>query len=121
VIFVYIFRQQSLRCFTVLFNLFSNIPQFYVLDKSNAARTLSKFLCSLSVPTIVSFELDDDCVLTNIFNDDGLLFPESIHLTDIRITLFQFEHCICLLNQFGSQLCSFVVNMMFVTVSWYFF
>ncbi|CAF1686998.1 unnamed protein product [Rotaria magnacalcarata] len=100
------------RCFT----LFSNIPQFSVLDKSNAARTISKFLRSLFVPSIVSFELDDDCILTNIFNDDDLFFPESIHLTYIRITLFEFKHCICLLNQLGSQLCSFVVNMMFVSV-----
>ncbi len=68
------------------------------------------------MPSIVSFELHDDCILTNIFNDDGLFFPESINLTHIRIILFQFEHCICLLNQFGSQLCSFVVNVMFVSV-----
>jgi hypothetical protein len=68
------------------------------------------------VPSIISFELDDDCILTNIFNNDGLFFPESIHLTHIRITLFQFEHCIYLLNQLGSQLCSFVVNVMFFFV-----
>ncbi|CAF3704826.1 unnamed protein product [Rotaria socialis] len=59
----------------------------------------------------------DDCILTNIFNDDDLFFPESIHLTHIRITLFKFEHCICLLNQLGSQLCSFAVNVMFVSAS----
>ncbi|CAF3562076.1 unnamed protein product [Rotaria socialis] len=93
------------------------VPKNGWIPMSNAARTLSKFLCSLSVPSIVSFELEDDCILTNIFNDDDLFFPESIHLTHIRITLFKFEHCICLLNQLGSQLCSFVVNVMFVSAS----
>jgi hypothetical protein len=61
--------------------------------------------------------MDADCVLAKIFNNDGLLFPGSIHLTDIRIALYEFEQFICLLNQFGSQLYSFVVNMMSVSVS----
>jgi hypothetical protein len=63
--------------------------------------------------SIVSFELDDDCILLNIFNDNSLFLRESIHLSHIRITLFQFDHWICLLNRLGSHLCSLTVNIMF--------
>jgi hypothetical protein len=63
--------------------------------------------------SVVSFELDDDCVLQNIFTDE-LFFHQSIHLTDIRITLFEFEQCICLLNQLSSQLSSLTVSVMSV-------
>ncbi|CAF1300487.1 unnamed protein product [Rotaria magnacalcarata] len=66
--------------------------------------------------SIVSLELDDDCILPDIFNEDGLFFRELIHLTHIRITLFRFKHSICLLNQLGSQLCSLAVNIMFVSL-----
>ncbi|CAF4270243.1 unnamed protein product, partial [Rotaria magnacalcarata] len=59
--------------------------------------------------SIVSLELDDDCILPDIFNEDGLFFRELIHLTHIRITLFRFKHSICLLNQLGSQLCSLAI------------
>ncbi|CAF2895674.1 unnamed protein product [Rotaria sp. Silwood2] len=96
--------------------LFSNIPQFVIMNKSSSARILSTFLCSSVMHSIVSFELDDDCILLNMFNDDSLFFHESIHLTHIRITLYRFEHCICLLNRLNSQLCSFTVNIMFVSL-----
>jgi hypothetical protein len=61
--------------------------------------------------SIVSFELDDACILPSIFDDRGLYFPQ---LTHIRITLCYFDHCICLLKQIGSQLHSFAVNIVYV-------
>jgi hypothetical protein len=64
--------------------------------------------------SIVSFELDDDWFLREIFNDDGLFLPQSIQLTHIRITLHRFEHCVRLLNQLGSQLYSFAVSIIYV-------
>jgi hypothetical protein len=66
--------------------------------------------------SIVSFELDDNFVLPNVLNDDGWFFPQSIQLTNIRITLYYAVHCIGLLNKLGSQLCSLAVSVMYVTV-----
>ncbi len=96
--------------------LFSTIPQFVLLNNNDSARILSKFLCSSIIRSIVTFELDDDCVLLDVFNDSWLFFPQSIQLTDIRVTLFQFDHCICLLNQLDFQLCSFAVSIMNVSL-----
>jgi hypothetical protein len=64
--------------------------------------------------SIVSFELDDACILPNIFDNRELFFPESNELTDIRITLYDFDHCISLLKQLGSKLYSFVVSILYV-------
>ncbi|CAF5108719.1 unnamed protein product, partial [Rotaria sp. Silwood1] len=63
--------------------------------------------------SMVSFELDDDCILPNIFYDREF-FPQSIQLTHIRITLCYFEDCICLLKQLGQQLDSFIVSIVYV-------
>jgi hypothetical protein len=63
--------------------------------------------------SIVSFELDDDCILPNIFNDRELFFPQSIQLRHIRITLCYFDHCIYLLKQVGPQLYSFIVSILY--------
>jgi hypothetical protein len=63
--------------------------------------------------SIVSFELDDTCILPSKFDDRGLYFPQSNQLTHIRITLRYFDYCICLLKQIGSQLHSFSVNIVY--------
>jgi len=63
--------------------------------------------------SIVSFELDDACILPSIFDDRGLYFPQSNQLTHIRITLYYFGQCIILLIQIGSQLHSFAVNIVY--------
>ena len=61
--------------------------------------------------SIISFELDDDCILPKLANNDELFFPQSPHLTHIRVTLRFFDECIHLLNQLGSQLHSFTVSL----------
>ncbi|CAF3597026.1 unnamed protein product [Rotaria sp. Silwood1] len=67
--------------------LFSIIPQLILLHKYIRAQILSTFLCSSYIRSIVSFELDDDYILRDAFNDDELFFAQSIQLTHIRITL----------------------------------
>jgi hypothetical protein len=95
--------------------LFSIIPQFLRVDESFGGDILS-IISSSFMRSIVSFELDHDYILTDVLNDDGLFFPQSLKLTHIRITLCRFEHCVRLLNQLGSQLCSFSVSIIYVYI-----
>ena len=96
--------------------LVSIIPQLCLFHYSVAAQALSALLCSSYVHSIASFELDDKYILHTAFNGETVLLPESINLTHLRITLFHFEHCVHLLNQLGSQLVSFEVNIVYVFV-----
>jgi hypothetical protein len=66
--------------------------------------------------SIVSFELDEDCVLPKLVSDDDLFLSQSPHLTHIRVTLNDFDNCIRLLNQLGSQLHSFAVNITYTVI-----
>ncbi|UJR17975.1 hypothetical protein I4U23_004875 [Adineta vaga] len=77
---------------------------------------LCTFVHSSIIQTIKSFELDEDCTLTDIINENNLLMKNSNNLTDIRISLHQYEHFICLLNQFGSQLHTLIISMMYVNL-----
>jgi hypothetical protein len=61
--------------------------------------------------SVQSFELDDICMLAGSPWDDGLRFDQAIRLTHIHISFFKFRECIYLLNQLGSQLHSFTVNI----------
>jgi len=61
--------------------------------------------------SIISLELDKDCILPRLVSDDDLFFPQSPHLTHICVTLRRFDDCIHLLNQLGSQLQSFAVSL----------
>jgi hypothetical protein len=63
--------------------------------------------------SIVSFELDDICILPDVFNNGELFFPQSIQLTHIRIALTRFDHCVHLVSQLGPQLYSFSVNIVY--------
>jgi hypothetical protein len=100
-----IFHREPLSCI---------IPQFVRLEGTVGGRILSAVRCSSLMRSIVSFELDDDCILPSIINADGLFFPQSIQLTHIRITLNEFDDCVYLLNQLGSQLCSFTISIVHV-------
>ncbi len=90
------------------------IPQFVRLEGTVSDRILSSVRCSLLMRSIVSFELDDDCIFPTIIDANGLFFPQSIQLTHIRITLNEFDDCVYLLNQLGSQLCSFTISLVHV-------
>ncbi|CAF1371745.1 unnamed protein product [Rotaria sordida] len=64
--------------------------------------------------SIVSIEVDDGYMLSNIFNDHKVFFPQSNQLTHIRITLCYFEDCVGLLEQLGTQLYLFNVSIVYV-------
>ncbi|CAF1294371.1 unnamed protein product [Rotaria sordida] len=97
--------------------LCSMIPQFVQsYDCFGGMQGLSDLHCSSLMRSIVSFELDDDYILPHLMNSDGLFFPQSIQLTHIRITLREFDLCVYLLSQLGSQLCSFAISILFVSV-----
>ncbi|CAF1116750.1 unnamed protein product [Rotaria sordida] len=93
--------------------LVSTVPHFVRLNGSGSDEVLYSFCSSILMRSIVSFELDDGCILPNIFYDREF-FPQSIQLTHIRITLCYFEDCICLLKQLGQQLDSFIVSIVYV-------
>jgi hypothetical protein len=65
--------------------------------------------------SVQSFELDDRCMLVESLGDDELRFDQVIRLTHIRISFFDFNQCIHLLNQLGSQLHSFTVNIEYIS------
>jgi len=67
--------------------------------------------------SIISFELDPDCVVSISPSDEGLFFSQSPNLNHISITLSQFHDCVHLLNQLGSQLYSFAVSIIHVRLS----
>ena len=92
--------------------MFSTAPQFTQPNES-AGEILSSFCYSSIMHSIVSLEVDDTCALPSIFNDRMLYFPESNRLTHIRITLYYFDYCVCLLTQIGPQLHSFTVSIVY--------
>jgi hypothetical protein len=51
---------------------------FFWLDDSNGGRILSNFRCSLPIRSILSFELDDECISAVEPNDDEKLFAQTI-------------------------------------------
>jgi hypothetical protein len=102
-----VFHSVSLSCV---------IPQFVRLEGSVGDRIISTVRCSTFMRSIVSLELDMYCILPDVMNPDGLFFPQSIQLSHIQITLNEFDDCVHLLTQLGSQLCSFAVSIVDVYV-----
>ncbi|CAF4263237.1 unnamed protein product [Adineta steineri] len=96
--------------------LFSILPQLFDYEDIDMGRKISAFRCSSLMRSVISFELDDDCILPKLLTSDELFFPQSPHLSHLRITLWSFAECIRLLRQLGSQLHSFVVHMSFICI-----
>ena len=94
--------------------LFSLVPQLFYHSDSVTDKFLSYFRNSLIMDSIVYFEYDDNCALPVPSIDQGLLFPRSSHLTDVRITLRSFDDCLRLLKQLDAQLCSLSVSIVHV-------
>ena len=61
--------------------------------------------------SIQSFELDDTCCLADYVGNNQSRFDQASRLTHIRISLCHFQECLLILNQLGSQLCSFTVTV----------
>ncbi len=72
--------------------LFSVLPQLSAIDMMDSSLTISAFRCSRFMRSIISFELDEDCILPRLVNDDDLFFPQSSCLTHIRVTLFYLAY-----------------------------
>ncbi|CAF1352910.1 unnamed protein product [Rotaria sordida] len=94
--------------------LLSIVPQFFQLSETISNQILSSFDSSSFMRSIVSIEVDDGYMLSNIFNDHKVFFPQSNQLTHIRITLCYFEDCVGLLEQLGTQLYLFNVSIVYV-------
>ncbi|CAF4687578.1 unnamed protein product, partial [Rotaria magnacalcarata] len=50
--------------------LFSVLPQLSGFDMMESSLTISAFRCSRFMRSIISFELDEDCVLPSLAKDD---------------------------------------------------
>ncbi|CAF1491474.1 unnamed protein product [Adineta ricciae] len=74
--------------------LLSIVPQYFLLRND-----------------IQSFELDDNCLLSNSITGKQLRIPEAVQLTHIRISFWNFAQCVGLLIQLGCQLQSLTVTI----------
>jgi hypothetical protein len=97
--------------------LLSVVPDLFDLDGIASKKFLSFIHCSLIMHSIVSIELDDDCVFAVRPSQERLFFPQSPHLTHVRVALYGFDDCVRLFNQLGRQLHSLSVKMLFVSQS----
>jgi hypothetical protein len=73
--------------------LLSTVPQLVRLNES-ASEILYTFCFSSIMRSIVSFEIDDTCILPSAFADHASYFLQPNQLTDIRITFQYFNHCV---------------------------
>jgi len=91
--------------------LLSIVPQFFLLSNCSFSKEVATLCRSSLMHSVESFELDDNCILSEIVGDDKLHFHQVTRLTYIRISFWNFHQCIHLLNQLGSQLHSFIVTI----------
>lgn len=91
--------------------LLSIVPQFFLLPNESIGADLVTLLHSSLMRQVQSFELDDNCLLSSSITGDQLRIPEAVQLTHIRISFWDFEQCVGLLIQFGSQLHSLTVTI----------
>ncbi len=96
--------------------LYTTIREYFMLPTAFSLNKRLTTLCRSSLMrSVQSFELDDRCMLVESLGDDELRFDQVIRLTHIRISFFDFNQCIHLLNQLGSQLHSFTVNIEYIS------
>ncbi|CAF4061155.1 unnamed protein product [Rotaria sordida] len=91
-------RMKHYRIFRRSKPLLPIIPQFVRLEGYIGSRILYTVRCSPLIRSIVSFELDDECILPIVSNPD------------------EFDECVSLLSQLGSQLCSLTISIVYVYV-----
>jgi hypothetical protein len=69
-------------------------------------------LCRSSLMhSVQSFELDDNCLLAGMLDENELHFGLATRLTHVRISLWDFSECVRLLNEIGPQLHSLTVTI----------
>ena len=94
--------------------LFALVPEFFLLPKDSFGEQVAKLCRSSLMRSIQSFELDENCIVTERLDDGQLRFDQVYQLIDLRMSLWNFDQCVHLLNQLGSQLHSFTVTIGFV-------
>jgi hypothetical protein len=100
--------------------LFSIAPQFFPLPNYSLGAKLSVLRRSSLMRSVQSFEQDDNCILTERCDDYKLRSDEVIRLTHLRISFWNFDQCVHLLNQIGSQLHSFTATIAYIGEQHYF-
>ena len=91
--------------------LFPLVPEFFQFPDDILSRLLSVIHCSSLMHRITSIELDENCVFPSHVKQEGLWFPESPHLTHLRMAFKRLDGCIRLLHQFGEQLHSLAITV----------
>jgi hypothetical protein len=91
--------------------LCTTVPEYFMLPDYGLGERLAIVLHSSIMGSVRSFELDDNCMLTTRIDDSHLFFRPTNRLAHIRISFWNFDQCIYLLSQLGSQLHSFTVTI----------
>jgi hypothetical protein len=91
--------------------LFTIVPQFFILPNCSLGEKVATLCHSSLMRSVQSFEVDDNFILAQTLRDNQLRFDQVIRLTHLRISLWNFDQCVHLLNQLGSQLHSFTVTL----------
>ena len=92
---------------------FSTLPAIFSCCTDIQNRLIDFLRLSPVMESIDSFELESDWVLS-MPRDNELLFPRSLHLTAVHVTLRYFSDCITLLCQIGSQLFSLAFHVIYI-------
>lgn len=61
--------------------------------------------------SVQSFEIDDNCIVNERLDANQLRFDQVIQLTHLRISFWNFNQCVHLLNQLGCQLHSLTMTL----------
>lgn len=67
------------------------LPQLFDYEDVALGQKISTFHRSSLIRSIISFELDDECILSKLFTSDEIFFPQSPRLTYLRTTLWIFN------------------------------
>ena len=95
-------------------SLFALVPEFFLIPNDGFGKHVASLCRSSLMCGIQSLELDENCILTERIANGQLQFDQASQLTNLQISFWNFNQCIHLLNQLGSQLHSFTVTIAFV-------
>jgi hypothetical protein len=95
--------------------LFARLPEFFLMPNDILGHQVASLCRSSSMRSIQSFELDENCILTERIGNGQLHFDQASQLTNLQISFWNFNQCIHVLNQLGSQLHSLTVTIAFVS------
>ena len=94
--------------------LFAKVPEFFLIRDGILGHEIASLCRSSLMRSIQSFELDENCILTDRVGDGQLQFDQASQLTNLQISFWNFDRCIHVLNQLGSRLHSLTITIAFV-------